>query len=332
MPGARSGGSRPRPRSGNWRGSRNSSPTRSPPPRRQRRPIRAVAAVSPRLSAAADDGAPGPRGVRDASARGRAARERGRGPPRFGALRGQDAPHDALRDAHPGADPGRGGTRIRRGPRRDGPAGPRPVADLVPRPADRPTTTARSSAVCSTPSRQSTRRPTTCSTSVARRTPGSRRSARERDLIGLADEPLEIQWTPVFLRAFGGAMLSSPGPLDKGQKAFFAITPMPDDWTDEQRESNLREDNDRMLRLLTIHEAVPGHYLQGVYANRCPSLVRADLRERAVRRGLGRLRDPGDDGRRLRRGRSGAAPDALEVLPARDHQRDHRRADPLSTG
>ena len=98
---------------------------------------------------------------------------------------------------------------------------------------------------------------------------------RERELIGLADDPLEIRWTPVFLRAFGGAMLSSPGPLDKGQKAFFAITPMPDDWSDEQRESNLREDNDRMLRLLTIHEAVPGHYLQGVYANRCPSIVRA---------------------------------------------------------
>ena len=97
----------------------------------------------------------------------------------------------------------------------------------------------------------------------------------ERDLIGLADEPLEIRWTPVFLRAFGGAMLSSPGPLDKGQKAFFSITPMPDDWTDVQRESNLREDNNRMLRLLTIHEAVPGHYLQGVYANRCPSVVRS---------------------------------------------------------
>ena len=44
---------------------------------------------------------------------------------------------------------------------------------------------------------------------------------------------------------------SSPGPLDKGQKAFFAITPMPDDWSEEQRESYLREDNDRMLRLLT---------------------------------------------------------------------------------
>jgi uncharacterized protein (DUF885 family) len=98
---------------------------------------------------------------------------------------------------------------------------------------------------------------------------------RDRDLVGLADEPLEIQWTPVFLRAFGGAMLSSPGPLDKGQKAIFSITPIPDDWTAEQAESSLREDNARMLRLLTIHEAVPGHYLQGVYANRCPSLARA---------------------------------------------------------
>jgi uncharacterized protein (DUF885 family) len=97
----------------------------------------------------------------------------------------------------------------------------------------------------------------------------------ERDLIGLADEPLELRWTPVFLRSFGGAMLHSPGPLEKGQKAFFSITPTPDDWTDEQRESYLREDNNRMLRLLTIHEAVPGHYLQGVYANRCPSIVRA---------------------------------------------------------
>jgi uncharacterized protein (DUF885 family) len=95
------------------------------------------------------------------------------------------------------------------------------------------------------------------------------------DLIGLAEEPLEIAWMPVFLRAFGGAMLSSPGVLDKGQKAIFSITPIPDDATPEQAESALREDNDRMQRLLTIHEAVPGHYLQGVYANRCPSLARA---------------------------------------------------------
>lgn len=97
---------------------------------------------------------------------------------------------------------------------------------------------------------------------------------RERDLIGLAEEPMQIVWTPEFLRAFGGAMLIPPGPLDRGLDAFFAITPMPDAWSDERKESYLREDNNRMLRLLTIHEAVPGHYLQLAYSNRCASLVR----------------------------------------------------------
>jgi uncharacterized protein (DUF885 family) len=95
------------------------------------------------------------------------------------------------------------------------------------------------------------------------------------DLVGLAEEPLEIAWTPAFLRAFGNAMLSSPGPLEPSEKAMFFITPSRADATPEQVESRLREDNDRMLRILTIHEAVPGHYLQGVYANRVPSLARA---------------------------------------------------------
>jgi uncharacterized protein (DUF885 family) len=101
---------------------------------------------------------------------------------------------------------------------------------------------------------------------------------RERNVIGLAEEPLDIRWTPVFMRSFGGAMLDSPGPLDRGQQAFFSITPIPDDWSAEQAESYLREMNARQLRLLTIHEAVPGHYLQGVYANRSSSMVRGVFR------------------------------------------------------
>ena len=100
---------------------------------------------------------------------------------------------------------------------------------------------------------------------------------REYDVIGLSEEPLAIEWTPLFLRAFGGAMLSSPGPLDRGLRSYFYVTPPPDDWTPEQVESALREDNDRMLVTLVIHEAVPGHYLQLAYANRSPSFVRAAL-------------------------------------------------------
>jgi uncharacterized protein (DUF885 family) len=37
-----------------------------------------------------------------------------------------------------------------------------------------------------------------------------------RDLIGMADEPLEIEWTPIFLRGWAQAMLTSPGPFDVG--------------------------------------------------------------------------------------------------------------------
>jgi uncharacterized protein (DUF885 family) len=101
---------------------------------------------------------------------------------------------------------------------------------------------------------------------------------RDRDVIGLVDEPLEIEWTPEFLRAFGGAMLDSPGPLDEGQKSFFSITPLRDEWSADERESYLREMNSRQLRLLTIHEAVPGHYLQMAYANRGSSLARRVFR------------------------------------------------------
>ncbi|HEX5590236.1 MAG TPA: DUF885 domain-containing protein [Candidatus Limnocylindrales bacterium] len=98
---------------------------------------------------------------------------------------------------------------------------------------------------------------------------------RDRDLVGLAEEPLDIEWTPVFLRGWAQAMLTSPGAFDRGQKAYFHVTPVPDSWAPELRESWLREMNRRMLEVITIHEAVPGHYLQGAYANRAASVVRA---------------------------------------------------------
>jgi uncharacterized protein (DUF885 family) len=98
---------------------------------------------------------------------------------------------------------------------------------------------------------------------------------RANDLITVPDEPLELDWTPPFLREFAGAMLDAPGPLDRGQKTFYFMTPPPDDWTAAQVESYLAEENDRQIDLTTIHEGSPGHYLQLVYSNRCPSIVRA---------------------------------------------------------
>lgn len=97
---------------------------------------------------------------------------------------------------------------------------------------------------------------------------------RERALMTLTDEPLSIVWTPVFMRAYGRAFLDSPGPLDQGQQSHFFITPPAADATPESIASYMREDNDRMLRLLCIHEGVPGHYLQLAASNRSPSLIR----------------------------------------------------------
>jgi uncharacterized protein (DUF885 family) len=98
---------------------------------------------------------------------------------------------------------------------------------------------------------------------------------RDRGLISLPQEPLEITWTPTFMRAYGGAFLSAPGPLEVGQRSYFWITSPGDDWSAERLESFLREDNDRMQRLLCIHEAIPGHYLQLAAAGHSPNLTRS---------------------------------------------------------
>jgi hypothetical protein len=42
----------------------------------------------------------------------------------------------------------------------------------------------------------------------------------------------------------------------------------PDAWTAEQTDDYLREYNNWQLRVLAVHEALPGHYLQLWHANR----------------------------------------------------------------
>ena len=97
---------------------------------------------------------------------------------------------------------------------------------------------------------------------------------REQELITLPDEPLSITWTPVFLRAAARAFLDSPGPLDRGQKSHFWITPPDESKGPEAVASYLREENDASLRILSIHEGIPGHYLQLAASNTSSSLTR----------------------------------------------------------
>lgn len=105
----------------------------------------------------------------------------------------------------------------------------------------------------------------------------TRTFVREHHLMTLYDEPLEIIPMPRFQRGVALAYCDSPGPLDHGQKTFYVISPIPDDWSETQVKSFLREYNTRSLDDLTIHEAMPGHYVQLMHSSRYHSPLRAVL-------------------------------------------------------
>ncbi len=94
----------------------------------------------------------------------------------------------------------------------------------------------------------------------------------------MPDDPVEIILMPEFQRGRSVAYLDAPGALDRGQKTFYAIAPLPEDWTDEQVESFLREYNLLSIEVLSVHEGVPGHFLQLALSNRYPSTLRHVLR------------------------------------------------------
>ena len=99
----------------------------------------------------------------------------------------------------------------------------------------------------------------------------------EKNIVTMPDDPVEIIIMPEFQRGVAVAYLDAPGPLDQGQATFYAVAPLPSDWTDAQVNSFLREYNLYSIQDLTIHEGVPGHYLQLALSNRYPSTLRAVL-------------------------------------------------------
>ncbi|MDO1558010.1 DUF885 domain-containing protein [Brevundimonas sp. 2R-24] len=100
---------------------------------------------------------------------------------------------------------------------------------------------------------------------------------REKDLVTVPNDPIRIGLVPEFQRGVALAYCDAPGPLDRGQATYYKIAPLPEDWTDAQVDSFLREYNLRSMQELTIHEAMPGHYLQLAHSNRYPSVIRAVL-------------------------------------------------------
>ena len=102
---------------------------------------------------------------------------------------------------------------------------------------------------------------------------------REHDLMTLVDDPCVIEEMPEFARGVAVAYCDPPGPLETADvPTFYCIAPAPSDWPASRVESFYREYNNHMIRDLTVHEAMPGHFLQIAHSRR----FRAETRVRAL--------------------------------------------------
>jgi len=96
-----------------------------------------------------------------------------------------------------------------------------------------------------------------------------------KDLVTLdPGRPLLVRKEPGYMAGVAGASMSSPGPYDAGQNSYFNVGSLKG-WAPERAESFLREYNQYILQILCIHEAIPGHYVQLVYANKSPSMIKS---------------------------------------------------------
>ena len=106
------------------------------------------------------------------------------------------------------------------------------------------------------------------------------RFVTEHRLLSLDDfSNIKVIPTPLFMRGtYGVAGAVFAPPLDPKLSSFFWVTPIPPEWTRQRAEAKLREYNHYKMLSLTIHEALPGHLLQGEYANRVTPAWRKLLR------------------------------------------------------
>jgi uncharacterized protein (DUF885 family) len=107
-----------------------------------------------------------------------------------------------------------------------------------------------------------------------------KRFIREKNIVALSDrDNLKVIATPPFMRGiYSVAGFASAPPLEPNAEAQYWVTPIDPNTPDAQAESKLREYNKYALYWLSIHEALPGHYIQAEHANNLQPASRRLLR------------------------------------------------------
>jgi uncharacterized protein (DUF885 family) len=98
---------------------------------------------------------------------------------------------------------------------------------------------------------------------------GIKQFIREKKIVSLGErDNLKVIPTPPFMRGiYSVAGFHSAPPLEPQAEAQYWVTPIDPKMPDDKAESKLREYNNYTLKWLSIHEALPGHYVQFEHLN-----------------------------------------------------------------
>jgi uncharacterized protein (DUF885 family) len=77
-----------------------------------------------------------------------------------------------------------------------------------------------------------------------------------------------VKETPQYDRITSFSSMDTPGPFEKrATEAYYYVTPVESDWTDQQKEQWLTAFNYYASDVVSIHEVYPGHYIQFLRLN-----------------------------------------------------------------
>ena len=93
-----------------------------------------------------------------------------------------------------------------------------------------------------------------------------RQSLIDFDIISVPSEDrCQVIETPTYMR-YAFAAMDSAGALEtKAKESFYYVTPVEDDWNHKQREEWLSNFNYDTLKIISIHEVYPGHFVHHLH-------------------------------------------------------------------
>ncbi len=106
-----------------------------------------------------------------------------------------------------------------------------------------------------------------------------RKFLRRKGLVTMpARENLIVRETPVFRRSLSFASMDAPGVWEReATAAYYNVTPIEAEWTDQQKRDHLGFFNRWASEIVSVHEALPGHYYQFLARKRIRSRLRQFL-------------------------------------------------------